>query len=167
MAASPSPSHYHDSSSYSAEWEYDVFLCFRGADTGHGFTSHLRAALSDNQIKTFMNDELEKTKSIDGLISVLQRSTLSIVIFSANFADSTWCLEEVATLARRMQKFGHKVLPVFYKVDPSDVLEDSGSYAAAIEQKHGGSKSPKDMKRWKDALKAVANCVGHTSQVIM
>ncbi|CAI0540597.1 unnamed protein product [Linum tenue] len=177
MAASSSSSspssHYPYSSSYSGKWEYDVFLCFRGVDTRHGFTSHLRAALLDRQIKVFIDDMLDKTESIDELISVLKRSALSVVIFSENFADSSWCLDEVATISRR---FGHRVLPVFYKVDPSDVSEDFGSYVVAIEQKHGAtppkrrkknhgaSKSQEDGKRWMDSLQVVANCAGYTSQ---
>ncbi|CAI0540610.1 unnamed protein product [Linum tenue] len=151
MAASSSTSvpssHCPDSPSYSGKWEYDVFLCFRGADTRRDFTSHLMAAFARGKIKAFMDGMLDKTESIDELISVLQRSALSIVIFSESFAESSWCLEEVATIAPRMRDFGHRVLPVFYKVDPSDVSEDSGSYAATIEQKHGASKSPDDRKK--------------------
>ncbi|CAN1335147.1 Disease resistance-like protein DSC1 [Linum perenne] len=108
-------------------------------------------ALSDRQIRAFIDDKLDKTESIDMLISILERSALSVVVFSEKFADSIWCLEEVATIARRMVEYGHRVLPVFYKVDPSDVTDDSRSY---------------DKKRWMDALKAVANCAGHTSKAI-
>ncbi|CAN1759212.1 Disease resistance-like protein DSC1 [Linum perenne] len=108
-------------------------------------------ALSGKQIRTFIDDMLEKTESIDELISILERSALSVVVFSEKFADSVWCLEEVVTIARRMKEFGHRVLPIFYKVDPSDVIDDLPD---------------EDKKRWMDALKAVANCVGHTSQVI-
>ncbi|CAN1324679.1 Disease resistance protein RUN1 [Linum perenne] len=145
--SSPPSSH---SSSYVGEWEYDVFLCFRG-DTRFGFTSHLLNALSNKQIRTFIDNKLEKTESIDKLISILQRSALSVVLYSEKFAYSIWCLEEVVTIARRMAEFGHRVLPVFYRVVPSDVTDDSRSY---------------DKKRWMDALKAVANCAGHTSQAI-
>ncbi|CAN1731514.1 Disease resistance-like protein DSC1 [Linum perenne] len=93
--SSPPSSH---TSSYTGEWEYDVFLCFRG-DTRFGFTSHLMKALSDKQIKTFIDNKLEKTESIDELISILQRSALSVVVFSKKFADSVWCLDEVRLLA--------------------------------------------------------------------
>ncbi|CAN0892252.1 Disease resistance protein RPV1 [Linum grandiflorum] len=89
---------------YTGEWDYDVFLCFRGDDTRHGFTSHLMAALSDRKIRTFIDDKLEKTKSIDELISILEKSALSVVVFSEKFADSVWCLEEVATIARKMME---------------------------------------------------------------
>ncbi|CAN1235616.1 Disease resistance protein RUN1 [Linum perenne] len=161
--SSPPSSH---TSSYVGEWEYDVFLCFRG-DTRFGFTSHLMKSLSDKQIKTFIDNKLEKTESIDELISILQRSALSVVVFSEKFADSIWCLDEVVTIARRMSKFGHRVLPVFCKVDPSDVTDDYGSYATTIDRKYKGrSTYSEDKKRWMDALKAVANCAGHTSQAI-
>ncbi|CAL1409846.1 unnamed protein product [Linum trigynum] len=39
----------------------------------------------------------------------------------------------------RMEKSGHRVLSVFFDVEASVVAEDSRSYAAAIEQKHGSS----------------------------
>ncbi|CAN1759205.1 Disease resistance protein RUN1 [Linum perenne] len=201
MAASSSSSSSSSSDSsrsypYTGKWEYDVFLCFRGEDTRLGFTSHLMGALSGKQIRTFIDDMLEKTESIDELISILERSALSVVVFSEKFADSVWCLEEVVTIARRMKEFGHRVLPIFYKVDPSDVIDDlpdvtydpsnvtnnppnvtdddpfdltddSKSYAVTIDREYKGrSTYSEDKKRWMDALKAVANCVGHTSQVI-
>ncbi|CAL1363864.1 unnamed protein product [Linum trigynum] len=154
----------HRDSSYSGEWEYDVFLCFRGGDTRHGFTSHLMAALCDRKIKAFIDTMLRKTESIDELLSVLQRSALSIVIFSEKFADSPWCLDEVATIVQSMSKFGHRVLPVFYKVRWADVAGDSGRYSAII---NGELKaSSEDNEKWKDALKAVANYAGHTSSAI-
>ncbi|CAN1255546.1 Disease resistance protein RUN1 [Linum perenne] len=163
---SPLPPSSH-TSPYTGEWEYDVFLCFRGDDTRLGFTSHLMNALSTKQIRTFIDDKLEKTKSIDELVSILQRSALSVVVFSEKFADSSWCLDEVATIAPRMAKFGHRVLPIFYNLDPSDVTSDSGSYATIIDREYKGrSTYSKDKKRWMDALKAVANCSGHTSEAI-
>ncbi|CAN1745089.1 Disease resistance-like protein DSC1 [Linum perenne] len=152
---------------YTGELEYDVFLCFRGGDTRHGFTSHLMNALSNKQIRTFIDDMLEKTRSIDELTSILQKSALSVVVFSEKFVDSSWCLDEVATIASRMAKFGHRVLPIFYNVDPSDMTGDSGSYATIIDDKYKAKSTYlEDKKRWKDALKDVANCAGHTSESI-
>ncbi|CAI0556544.1 unnamed protein product [Linum tenue] len=147
---------------YTGEWEYDVFLCFRGDDTRHCFASHLMAALAASQIQAFNDAMLHKTQSFDELLSVLQRSALSIVIFSEKFADSPWCLNEVATVAQSMANFGHRALPVFYKVGWSDVVADSGSYSTTIVDKLKASSE--DNKRWKDALKAIANCAGHTSE---
>ncbi|CAN1137105.1 Disease resistance protein RPP5 [Linum perenne] len=121
------------------------------------------AALSEKKIRTFIDDKLKKTEGIDELISILQRCALSVVVFSETFADSAWCLEEVATIARRMEKFGQRVLPVFYKVDPPDVIDDFGSYAATIDHECKGNNRPKDKKIWIDGLKAMANCAGRAS----
>ncbi|CAN1176197.1 Disease resistance protein RPV1 [Linum perenne] len=172
-ASSSSSSPSDHSPPYTGEWEYNVFLCFRGEDTRNGFTSHLMAALSDKQVRTFIDDKLPKTESIDNLISILETSALSVVVFSERFADSIWCLEEVVTIARRMEKFGHRVLPIFYTVDPSDVtsdvtLEDKPKrYVTTIDREYKGrSTFLEDKKRWMDALKVVANCSGHTSQDI-
>ncbi|CAN0928129.1 TMV resistance protein N [Linum grandiflorum] len=158
------PSHSHP---YTGEWGYDVFLCFRGDDTRHSFTSHLMAVLSDRQIRTFIDDKLEKTESIDELICILQRCALSVVVFSEKFADSSWFLDEVTTIARRMTECGHRVLPVLYKVDPPDMTNDSRSYATTFNREYDSISSySEDKKRWMDALKNVTNSAGHTSQSI-
>ncbi|CAN0928232.1 Disease resistance-like protein DSC1 [Linum grandiflorum] len=163
-SASSSASH---SSPYTGEWEFDVFLCFKGDDTRHGFTSHLMAALSDRQIRNFIDDKLEKTESIDELIPILERCALSVVVFSEKFAASIWCLEEIATIARKMMESGHRVLPIFYKVDPCDVTDDFRSYATTIHREYKARLTyAEDKKRWMDALKAVTNSAGHTSQAI-
>ncbi|CAL1361334.1 unnamed protein product [Linum trigynum] len=122
------------------------------------------AALSDKKINVFYDTMLPKTESIDELLCVLRRSPLSVVIFSERFADSSWCLDEVATIAQSMEKFGHRALPIFYKVCWPDVVEDSGRYSALIDGELKASSE--DNKRWRDALKAVANRAGRTSSEI-
>ncbi|CAN0885649.1 Disease resistance protein RPP2B [Linum grandiflorum] len=112
---------------YTGEWEYDVFVCFRGKDTRGTFTSHLAGHLRQQGLRVFTDDMLEKIEDIDQILSIVASSALSVVIFSENFAESSWCLDEVATIAERMDKFGHRVLPVFYKVNPDNVSNDSGT----------------------------------------
>ncbi|CAI0453479.1 unnamed protein product [Linum tenue] len=129
---------------YYGPWEYDVFLCFRGETRG-----------------SFTNTMLGKGESIAELLSVLKRSAVSVIIFSERFADSPWCLDEVATIARSMKEFGHRVIPVFYNVDPSEVDGDTGSYAAMIE-KHDVA-GPKAKLKWRNALKEVVDKAGLTS----
>ncbi|CAI0453482.1 unnamed protein product [Linum tenue] len=123
---SSSSSSFSGSCVYYGPWEYDVFLCFRGETRG-SFTSHVMAALSDKKIRTFIDTMLGKGESIAELLSVLKRSAVSVIIFSERFADSPWCLDEVATIARSMKEFGHRVIPVFYNVDPSEVDGDTKS----------------------------------------
>ena len=74
-------------------------------------------------------------------------------------------MDEVATIARKMKESRHPVLPVFYKVDPSDVTDITGSYTTTIDREHKGRSSyVEDKKRWMDALNVVADSAGHTSQ---
>ncbi|CAL1357822.1 unnamed protein product [Linum trigynum] len=151
---------------YYGPWEYDVFLCFRGETRG-SFTSHVMAALSEKKIRTFIDTMLGKGESIAELLSVLKRSAVSVIIFSERFADSPWCLDEVATIARSMKEFGHRVIPVFYNVDPSEVDGDTGSYAAMIEKHSGGRYGdPKVKLKWRDALKEIVDKAGLTSHEI-
>ncbi|CAN0859894.1 Disease resistance protein Roq1 [Linum grandiflorum] len=90
-----------------------------------------------------------------------------MVVFSKKFADSVWCLEEVVTIAQRMKESRHRVLPVFYKVDPSEVTDDFRRYATTIDCEYKDRITyVDDKKRWMDALRVVANCAGHTSRAI-
>ena len=111
------------SSSCSRRWIYDVFLSFIGEDTRNCFTGHLYAALQRSGIFTFRdNERLERGKSISSeLLKAIEESRFAIVILSRNYASSTWCLDELAKIIRWMKENEMTVLPIFYKVDPSDV----------------------------------------------
>ncbi|XP_050262609.1 TMV resistance protein N-like [Quercus robur] len=113
--------------------DYDVFLSFRGEDTRHGFTGYLYQALCDKGFKTFIdNKDLQKGEEISAeLIKAIKSSMISIIIFSQNYAFSTWCLEEL-TKFLECKKNGQTVLPVYYKVDPSEVHKQEGSFGLAL-----------------------------------
>ena len=128
MEASSSSSSATGSSSqwiYSggSRWKYDVFLSFRGEDTRNNFTDHLYAALDRNGIITFKDDErLERGTEISSeLTKAIEESRFSIVIFSKDYASSTWCLEELAKIVECVDTKNHTVIPVFYDVEASDV----------------------------------------------
>ncbi|XP_021819719.1 TMV resistance protein N-like [Prunus avium] len=89
------------------QWNYDVFLSFRGVDTRNSFVSHLYHELQ------------------------------------------------------------HRVLPVFYNVDPSDVRKQSGSFAGAFaEHEKRFREDIEKVKRWRAALTEVANLSGLDSNKI-
>uniref|UniRef100_A0A2N9H5H0 TIR domain-containing protein n=1 Tax=Fagus sylvatica TaxID=28930 RepID=A0A2N9H5H0_FAGSY len=85
------------SSSSSHQWKYHVFLSFRGEDTRKSFTDHLYAALKQKGIFTFRDDEeLERGRPISlELLKAIEESLFAIIIFSKNYASSTWCLDEL------------------------------------------------------------------------
>ncbi|XVF70282.1 hypothetical protein PTKIN_Ptkin11bG0148600 [Pterospermum kingtungense] len=121
MLSSPS-----SSSSFSPK-KYDVFLSFRG-ETRKNFTDHLCAALNRGGIITFRDDlKLEAGERIrPGLLKAIQESWCSVIVFSETYASSSWCLDELAEIVKQKNERGHKVFPIFYDVDPSDLRKQTG-----------------------------------------
>ena len=118
---------------------FDVFLSFRGQDTRCGFISHLYEALHLRGIHTFINDKLLRGEKISTeLLKTIENSTISIIVFSENYALSTWCLDELAKIIE-CKKNDQLVRPIFYKVDPSELCNQSGKFGKALdkhEKKH-------------------------------
>ena len=141
------------------KWTYDVFLSFRGEDTRTNFTSHLDMALRQKGVNVFINDKLERGEQIsESLFKSIQEASISIVIFSQNYASSSWCLDELVNIIECKKSKGQNVFPVFYKVDPSDIRKQTGSFGEAM-AKH----QPKFQTKtqiWRKALTTAANLSG-------
>ncbi|XP_050243019.1 disease resistance protein RUN1-like isoform X8 [Quercus robur] len=148
-------------SSPTRRWDYDVFLSFRGEDTRNGFTGHLHRALVDNGFKTFIDDELPRGEQISAeLLKAIKSARISIIIFSQNYAFSAWCLDELVEILNCKQN-GQSVLPVFYKVDPSDVRKQKGNFEVALaEQENKFKDNIGKVQRWRAALNEAANLSG-------
>ncbi|KAJ0934097.1 putative TIR domain, P-loop containing nucleoside triphosphate hydrolase [Helianthus annuus] len=147
-------------SSAPARYEYEVFLSFRGEDTRHSFTDHLYEALHQAGIRTFRDeDEIRDGQELKPEIerSIIE-SRASVIVFSENFAVSTWCLDELWLILEQKRKGDHFVLPVFYGVDPSDVRNQRGSFT--VESRIGSKWTEDNVNRWKAALREVANLKG-------
>nr|KYP55328.1 TMV resistance protein N [Cajanus cajan] len=140
---------------------YDVFVSFRGEDTRNNFTSFLFHDLSRNGIVAFKDDtHLHKGESIaPELLQAIEGSRLFIVVFSKNYASSTWCLRELAHICNCIQTSQRRVLPIFYDVDPSDVRKQSGCYEKAF-SKHEDKEKMEEVQTWREALTRVANLSG-------
>ncbi|XP_039155710.1 disease resistance protein RPV1 [Eucalyptus grandis] len=78
---------------------------------------------------------------------------VAVIVFSEDYASSSWCLEEVAKIMNCKAQKDLIVLPVFYKVKPREVRERKGSYGRAM-AKHESEfgKDSHKMNRWKKAL---------------
>ncbi|PON68166.1 TIR domain containing protein [Parasponia andersonii] len=113
---------------------YDVFLSFRGEDTRRGFTSHLYDGFRDKHIRTYIDDaELQKGDEFSSsLLRAVESSEISIIIFSENYASSPWCLDELVHALRCREKNRQIVIPVFYRINPSHVRKQKGTYATAF-----------------------------------
>ena len=148
-------------SSSTHQWDYDVFLSFRGEDTRNGFTGHLYQALCDNGINTFIDNDLQRGEEISvELVKAIKSSMISIIIFSQDYAFSSWCLEELVEILNCKQN-GQLVLPVFYQVDPSEVRKQEGKFKLALaEHENKFKNNTEKVQRWRAALTEVASLSG-------
>ncbi|XP_030933582.1 TMV resistance protein N-like isoform X2 [Quercus lobata] len=159
-SSSSSPS---SSSTSGCNYEYDAFLSFRGAETRKTFTDHLYTALNKKSIYTFRDDEqLERGTSINEELSkAIKKSRFAIVILSNDYASSSWCLTELADIVECMEMKKLTVLPVFHYVDPSDVRNQTGTFAEAFAKHEERFKETiADVEKWRVALTKVANAAG-------
>ncbi|PON32204.1 TIR domain containing protein, partial [Parasponia andersonii] len=147
--------------------KYDVFISFRGEDTRKSFTSHLYAAFCRKKIKAYIDEySLEKGDQIShALLKAIQESILSVVIFSKDFASSTWCLDELVHILKCNKERGQSVIPIFYGVDPSHIRKQKEKYAAAfVAHEERFKDNMEKVKEWRDALTAAANISGFDSR---
>ncbi|CAL5398996.1 unnamed protein product [Camellia sinensis] len=165
----------NDASSSDSPCSYDVFLSFRGEDTRKTFTDHLYTALKHAGFRTFRDDdEIERGENIKfELQKAIQESRISIVVFSKDYASSSWWLDELVMILKHMNTTGHVVLPIFYHVNPSHVRKQMGSFKKSFmrhENKfHSEAGERKDdwkgkMQEWRAALREAADLAGMNLQ---
>ena len=112
-----------------------MFLSFRGEDTRASFTSHLYAALQNDGINVFKDDDsLQRGAQISkSLLQAIENSRIAVIVFSRNYAESRWCLDELVKIMECRRTIGQVVLPVFYDVDPSEVRHQKGKFGEVFQ----------------------------------
>ncbi|XP_039173660.1 disease resistance protein RUN1-like [Eucalyptus grandis] len=148
--------------------QYDVFLSFRGLDTRKAFTDHLYHSLSKAgtiPICVFKDDNSIPVGEEFGtkILDAIARSKISIPIISENYASSKWCLRELIHIMDRKKSMSHIVLPIFYKVTPSDVRHLKGNFGNAFHLNRAHFEE-KDIQEGQRALKEVSNLNGWESE---
>ncbi|KAL5554635.1 hypothetical protein UlMin_042036 [Ulmus minor] len=149
--------------------KYDVFISFRGEDTRHGFTSHLSDALRKNKVRTYVDQvSLNRGEEISCvLLRAIEESKMFVIVFSENYANSSWCLDELLMIMKCKEENGQEVVPIFYHVDPSCVREQKGSYGTAFVKLEQRFKYHMEkLQAWRIALTKAANLSGWCSQQI-
>ncbi|KAF3950740.1 hypothetical protein CMV_023543 [Castanea mollissima] len=139
---------------------FDVFLSFRGEDTYHGFTGQLYDALCQWGIHTFIDNNLPREEQIFAQIfKTIESSMISIIVFSENYASSTWCLDELVKIIE-CKKNGQLMRPIFYNVDPSEVRNQKGKFGEALAKHEEKFKDNRKVQSWRKALYEAANISG-------
>ncbi|KAL4579465.1 hypothetical protein LXL04_015613 [Taraxacum kok-saghyz] len=156
-SSSSSPS---DPANYSRSWSYHVFLSFRGEDTRLKFVGHLYEALIGRGIHTYKdNKEISYGESIDTSVTeAIEGSQIAIIVFSENFAESSWCLRELTYIIDCEKRRGLTVVPIFYDVEPTVVRKQKRKYEEAFFQ-HELKNETDIVASWRKTLKEVS---GHS-----
>ncbi|GKC43370.1 Toll/interleukin-1 receptor domain-containing protein [Tanacetum coccineum] len=139
---------------------YDVFLSFIGEDTRKTFIDHSYSALEQSLIHIYKADGiLSRGESIHpSLLKAIEESHIAIIVFSKNYADSSWCLDELAHIMKCRDERGQIVIPIFYHVDPSEVRKQKGEFGEAFakQEKENITKA----RSWRKALVDASNLAG-------
>ncbi|KAL3750172.1 hypothetical protein ACJRO7_011193 [Eucalyptus globulus] len=148
--------------------QHDVFLSFRGLDTRKGFTDHLYHGLVNAgtpPISVFRDENsLEIGEDFDSkILNAIAQSKISILIISENYASSKWCLHELVHIMNYKKSMSHTVMPIFYKVNPSDVRYVKGKFGEAFHL-HEKRFDKKDIQEYKQALTEVSHLNGWESE---
>ncbi|KAL7619243.1 hypothetical protein Lser_V15G02944 [Lactuca serriola] len=163
------------SSSSSKDHKYDVFLSFRGVDTRYAFTDHLHKALLDANISTFLDDEENETGGDlkPELESAIKSSRVSVIVLSKNYANSSWCLDELVLILEQRMSSNQIVIPIFYHVEPTHVRKQQSTFglsmAKHIQKMEGETNANKrsqlaqKIDGWIRALTEVANLKGENA----
>ncbi|PWA66403.1 toll/interleukin-1 receptor (TIR) domain-containing protein [Artemisia annua] len=117
----------------------------------------LGKALKQKGIETYKDDEkIKKGTTIDGqLIKSIEDSRFYIIVFSKNYASSSWCLNELVKITECKKTTEQIVYPIFFDVEPTEVRKQSGAVKEAA--KHEKEEAA---GTWIKAMKEASNLAG-------
>ena len=99
------------------------------------------------------------TITLKGEKKFIESSRVSIIVFSQNYASSTWCLDELAKIVE-CKKNDQLVWPVFYNLDPSEVRNQKGKFGEVLSKLEEKLNDSKKVQSWRGALHEVVNISG-------
>ncbi|KAK4789688.1 hypothetical protein SAY86_016992 [Trapa natans] len=146
------------------EWKNDVFVSFRGKEIRNRFMSHLFHAFEKANILCYRDTDGDQRGHTVGpmLKDAIKNSRNALIVFSPNYAESHWCLDEVIEIincAREYQGHGYMVVPIFFDVEPTDVKNQTADFGEGFRRclaKEGHAKAAV----WKAALEEAGNKSG-------
>ncbi|MED6143203.1 hypothetical protein PIB30_004293 [Stylosanthes scabra] len=109
------------------------------------------------------DEELQKGNEItSSLVKAIKESRIFIIVLSADYASSSFCLDELLQIIDCVKQKDRLVLPVFYNVDPCDVRYQINSFARPMAKHEERFKNDNvKVQKWRMALKRVADLSGY------
>eukprot|EP01018_Ginkgo_biloba_P036968 Gb_41171 [translate_table: standard] len=137
---------------------FDVFINHRGKDVKDTLASHIYDLLQIHGVRAFLDREELPTGDAfpDAITEAIQSSSVHIAIFSPHYAESSWCLRELALMLKTPNA---TIIPVFYNVKPEELRWEKGTFAKAFD-KHYRRYSQEMVDEWRAALQEVSNISG-------
>eukprot|EP01018_Ginkgo_biloba_P003547 Gb_26065 [translate_table: standard] len=139
--------------------KYDVFINHRESDVKDTIASHIYDLLDLRGVPAFLDrEELDAGDDFpDAIRDAISSSTVHIVIFSPRYAESSWCLRELALM---VQTAGATIIPVFWNVTSEEIRWAKKGNVAKAFRKHYKKYPPQTVDEWKAALNHVSNFSG-------
>ncbi|KAG7557432.1 Toll/interleukin-1 receptor homology (TIR) domain superfamily [Arabidopsis suecica] len=158
--------------------QHQVFVSFRGSDVRYNFFSFLKDALIKNGINVVTDEDAPRGKPIDeNLLKLIRDSRIALVIFSENYPESTWCLDELVEIEKQMDLKMLDSCPIFFEVETCHVklqvarstfnnnllqLEHDERKKARKISKKAWEDAEKRFEGWRKALNSVSSRLGLT-----
>ncbi|GKB34383.1 NB-ARC domains-containing protein [Tanacetum coccineum] len=111
------------------------------------------------------NNDLPRGEYISPqLYKAIEESRVLIVIFSKDYASSSWCLRELVKIleCKKIENPKYEVRIIFYDVKPNVVRKQTGSYAEAFAQHDVLNRA--EVGKWKEALCVASDLSGFDLQ---
>ncbi|XP_019094380.1 PREDICTED: disease resistance-like protein CSA1 [Camelina sativa] len=136
-----------------------VFINFRGKELRCSFVSHLVDAFKRHGINFFIDKDEQKGTHRKHLFARIKQSRMALTIFSKRYAESRWCLNELAKIKKRAGKRKLQVVPIFFKVKAESVRYQKAEFGRNFWRLAKNS-SGEQIKTWKEALESVSDKMG-------
>ena len=102
---------------------------------------------------------LTNTSRGKDLFARIEESKIALAIFSARYAESSWCMDDLVKMKKLADQRKLQIIPIFYKVSARDVRKQTGEFGEnfwALAKASSGDQ----IKKWKEALECVSDKMG-------
>jgi len=107
---------------------------------------------------------LSEEMKLEEHIRAIERTKITIIIFSKLYTESTCCLLELEKIIECHKSFGQIVLPVFYEIEAFDVRHRRNDFGKVLEEtankSYSGELVEHALSRWSRALTTAAGITG-------
>lgn len=136
-----------------------MFINFRGAQLRHSFVSHLVDALERHGVSFFVDANQSKGEKLEKIFNRIEESKIALVVFSTGYTESAWCLQELVKIKELMDEGKLVAIPIFYKVEPSQVKNLTGVFGESFWNLWRIQRDSHIIK-WKEAFRSIASKLG-------